>query len=381
MAVAVERAERPPDTRGGTAPLPAGVLGAGAAALVAVLGGTLLLQIIQALTGDTITPICNEQLAVGVERELPRGALGICNILTALRSPTETALLAGGIVLGLGALVVGFLMYKKMPTKRMREQCVAGAVLGSQAIVLAVVIFFFRAGNASTFTRNFLNFELLEGRVGDFINGAKNTIILAFGGEFGGIVIGLVLAMLMLSSRRVVRAPARAYVNFFRGTPLIWQLSVFYFGFALGFGIDVSTFTAGLVVFSLNTGAYAAEVFRAGIQSIERGQMEAARSLGMSYMQAMRYAIVPQAVRRVIPPLMNEFVILIKDTSLIVILGLVERQYDLFTTARSGYSEFGNATFFVAAALGYLAVTLPLIRVVNYVESKMRSGMVGAAAR
>ena len=381
MAVAVDKAAGPPDTRGGTAPLPAAILGAGAAALVAVLGGTLLLQVVQALTGDTITPVCNEQLAVGIESELPRGALGICNILEALRSPTETALLVGGIVVGLLAVVAGFLTYRRMPSKRTREQCIAGAVLGAEALALALVIVLFRSGNASTFTRNFFNFELLEGRAGDFINGAKNTIILAFGGELGGIIIGLILAMLVLSNRRVVRAPARVYINFFRGTPLIWQLSVFYFGFALGFGIDISTFTAGLVVFSLNTGAYAAEVFRAGIQSIERGQMEAARSLGMSYMQAMRYAIVPQAVRRVIPPLMNEFVILIKDTSLIVVLGLVERQYELFTTARSGYSEFGNATFFVAAALGYLAITLPLIRIVNYAESRMRSGLVGAAAR
>ena len=85
----------------------------------------------------------------------------------------------------------------------------------------------------------------------------------------------------------------------------------------------MGAFRVAIIVFSLNTGAYAAEVFRAGIQSIERGQIEAARSLGMSYMQAMRYAIVPQAVRRVIPPLMNEFVILIKDTALIVVLGLL----------------------------------------------------------
>lgn len=381
MAVAVEKADGPPDTRGGTSPLPASILGAGATALVSVVGGTLLLQVIYAVSGGSITPTCQEQLAVGVERELPRGARGICNILEALRSPTETVLLVGGIVIGLLALIAGVMRFRSMPTKRMREQCIAGAVLGVQAAVLATIIIFFRTGNTSTFTRNFLNFELLQGRIGDFVNAAKNTVILAFGGEFGGIVIGMILAVLALSNRRVVRAPARVYVNFFRGTPLIWQLSVFYFGFALGFGLDISTFTAGLVVFSLNTGAYAAEVFRAGIQSIERGQMEAARSLGMSYMQAMRYAIVPQAVRRVIPPLMNEFVILIKDTSLIVILGLVESQYDLFTTARSGYSEFGNATFFVAAALGYLAITLPLIRIVNYVENRMRSGLTGVNAR
>ena len=379
MATAVEHAAGPPDTRGGTAPIPASVLGIGAGSLIAVLGGTIFVQILYALTGGDMTPECVEVLAVGVERELPRGALGICHILEGLDSPLQSVLLYGGIAAGLIAIGLGFGMFRRMPSKRMREQCIAGAVLGLQTVALALVILFFRAGDTATFTRNFLNFELLEGRIDGFINGAKNTVILAFGGEFGGIVIGLVLAVLALSKRKVVRAPARAYVNFFRGTPLIWQLSVFYFGFALGFNLDVSAFTTGLVVFSLNTGAYAAEVFRAGIQSVERGQMEAARSLGMSYGQAMRYAIVPQAVRRVIPPLMNEFVILIKDTSLIVILGLVESQYDLFTYARSGYSEFSNATFFVAAALGYLAVTLPLIRIVNVVEKRLRSGMVGVA--
>jgi ABC-type amino acid transport system permease subunit len=146
-----------------------------------------------------------------------------------------------------------------------------------------------------------------------------------------------------------------------------------------GFGIRLSAFVVAIIVFALNTGAYAAEVFRAGIQSIERGQMEAARSLGMSYTQAMRYAIVPQAVRRVIPPLMNEFVILIKDTALVVVLGLTASEYDIFTLAREGQSATFNATFFTVAAIAYLIVTLPLIRLVNAAEKRLRSGLVGIA--
>ena len=377
MAVAVTERAGPPDTRGGTMPLPASIFGAGLAALAAVLAGTILVQIYFAAAGGPLTSRCRDELAIGIERELPRGALGICHIVEGLRSPTETALLMGGIGIGLVAIAMGFSNYKRMPSKRMREQCIAGAVLGIQAVAVAGVLLWFRSGDLPTFTRNFFNFELLQGWIDNFLIGAKNTLYLAFVGEFGGIVMGLILAVLALSSRRVVRAPARTYINFFRGTPLIWQLSVFYFGFALGFDLKISTFTAGMIVLILNTGAYAAEVFRAGIQSIERGQMEAARSLGMTYPQAMRYAIVPQAVRRVIPPLLNEFVVLIKDTSLIVILGLLESEYDLFTTARTGYSEFSNATFFVAAAIGYLAVTLPLIRVVNLVEQRLRSGLTG----
>jgi polar amino acid transport system permease protein len=99
----------------------------------------------------------------------------------------------------------------------------------------------------------------------------------------------------------------------------------------------------------------------------------------MSYFQAMRYAIIPQAFRRVIPPLMNEFVILIKDTALIIVIGLTEAEYEIFTVARTGYAETFNGTFFIAAAVAYLAVTLPLIGLVNAVERRLRSGLVSVA--
>jgi His/Glu/Gln/Arg/opine family amino acid ABC transporter permease subunit len=265
-----------------------------------------------------------------------------------------------------------------MSTVRQREQAIAGAVLGIQAVTVGAFLAWFRStGTVFNFVSQFFNFMPLRPYQGAFFVGAKNTVELAFVGEVGGIIIGLTLAMFILSSRRVVRAPARVYINFFRGTPLIWQLSFFYFTLSLGLGLHLGTFTVALLVFSLNTGAYASEVFRAGIQSIERGQMEAARGLGFSYLQAMRYAIVPQAVRRVIPPLLNEFVILIKDTSLVVILGLTAAQYDLFSTAENAYSDTFYASAFVAAAFGYLVITLPMIGVVNKVERRLRSGLVG----
>ncbi|HVM11012.1 MAG TPA: amino acid ABC transporter permease, partial [Actinomycetota bacterium] len=285
------------------------------------------------------------------------------------------ALISAG--LGLVACVAGSAMYRRMPTKRSREHAVAGAVLGVQALLLVGVLLWFRAGDPERFAFHFFNLEKLEGYGGAFLRAAKNTVILAFVGEAGGIVLGLILAMLAISSRAVVRAPARVYINFFRGTPLIWQLSTIYFLFLFGFRIRFSTFVVAMIVFALNTAAYAAEVFRAGIQSVERGQMEASRSLGMSYLQAMRYAIVPQAIRRVIPPLMNEFVILIKDTSLVIALGLAVSELELYNLARQGYADTFNATFFVAAAAGYLAITLPLIGIVNAVERRLRSGLVG----
>jgi His/Glu/Gln/Arg/opine family amino acid ABC transporter permease subunit len=307
------------------------------------------------------------------------GAIGVCSIVEALEDPTTTGSLYLGIGLGGLALGLGASTYRRMESKRRRDQAITGAVLGSQAVLLAAAILWFRSASPGLFAKHFLNFADLQGYGGAFVRGARNTLIMAFAGEVGGIVIGLVLGILTLSQRRAVRAPARIYINFFRGTPLIWQLATGYFLLLFGFGIRMSGLVVAIIVFALNTGAYAAEVFRAGIQSIERGQMEAARSLGMSYTQAMRYAIVPQAVRRVIPPLMNEFVILIKDTALVVVLGLTATEYDIFTTAREGQSATFNATFFTVAAIAYLIVTLPLIRLVNAAEKRLRSGLVGIA--
>jgi len=384
LAEATTTAERAPDVRGPTAPLPAGIFATGIAAISAVLGGTALVQTVYALKEGGLTQAC---MAEGLTHYDPvkktgiRGAEGVCHIVEGLRSGAESLFLYAAILLGVAAVAAGFSLYRRMDTKRKREQTIAGAVLGIQTIGLAAFFLWFRGGETIfKFVRQFLNFKILEGYGSAFVTGAKNTLILAFGGEAGGLIIGIVLAMFVISDRRTVRAPARVYVSFFRGTPLIFQLSFFYFLLSLGLGLHLQAYTVALIVFSANTGAYASEVFRAGIQSIERGQMEAARGLGFSYMQAMRYAIIPQAVRRVIPPLMNEFVILIKDTALVVVLGLLASQYELFVTAQNGYSETFNATFYIAAAFGYLVVTLPLIRLVNAVERRLRSGLVGIGA-
>jgi His/Glu/Gln/Arg/opine family amino acid ABC transporter permease subunit len=364
------------------------VLAGGIAAIVVILGGSAIVQAARAVANPALTPACKAEglthFTPAAGTGLPtgiKGAENVCNIVEALRSPGETVVLAVAMVLGVAAIAAGFWFSGRMDTRRRREQCIAGAVLGIQAVVLSLFLLAFRSSETVfTFVRNFLNFTVLRGYGGAFVNGAKNTLILAAGGELGGLIIGLTLALFVLSSRRTVRAPARVYTNFFRGTPLIFQLSFFYFLFSLGFGLHLSAYTVALIVFGLNTGAYASEVFRAGIQSIERGQMEAARSLGFSYLQAMRYAIVPQAVRRVIPPLLNEFVILIKDTALVVVLGLTAAQYELYVTAQNGYSSTFNATFFIATAVGYMAITLPLIALVNAVERRLRSGLVGVGA-
>lgn len=281
---------------------------------------------------------------------------------------------------GVVAAAAGAAMFRRMPTKVSREQAFAGAVLGSQGALLAVLVYWFSESDVDTFARNYFDFERLGPQAGAFMTGVKNTLFLAFTSELFGILLGLFVAVLAISTRSVVRAPARTFINFFRGTPLVWQLIFIGIAIPIGLGINIDTYTAAILALSLNTGAYAAEVFRAGIRSIERGQLEAARGLGMSYLQAMRYTVIPQAVRRVVPPLMNEFVILLKDTSLVLVLGLTASQRDLMSVGEQATSNSFNPTFLVATGLGYLAISLPLIRIVNAVEKRIRSGLVGVGA-
>ena len=366
-------ARTPPDVRGPTSPFAVTIFALGVASLVVLAVGTIGIQIDYAVVAPSLSPDC---IAAGLDRNFT-GAAGVCHIVEGLRSTEQTVVFIATIALGLAAVVLGFGTYRRMDTRRKRNHAFDGAVLGIQAVLIAAFIWVFTSASLFIqFAKSNLNFKYLEGHIDEYIAGAKNTLVLAFGGEAGGIVIGLVLSLMALSSHRVVRAPARTYINFFRGTPLIWQLFFFYYGLFLALGWAVNPFIAAILVFALNTGAYAAEVFRAGIQSIERGQVEAARGLGMTSFQSMRYVVVPQAVRRVIPPLMNEFVILIKDTALVLVLGLFVYQYELYVTGQTLYTETFSATPLLATALGYLTITLPLIGLVNYVERRLRSGLV-----
>jgi polar amino acid transport system permease protein len=305
------------------------------------------------------------------------GLTPVTSVTAGLQSSSFRGIVSVGAAIGSLAAVASLLSYRRMPTRVSREQMVTGGVFGLQAAVVGTVVVWFSYGDVAIFAQSFLDFEILGPQMHLFTNGAKNTLFLAFVGETLGVALGLVICLLAISRRAVVRAPARIYINLIRGTPLIWQVSIIYFGFALGLQISLSAYTAAILAFTLSIGAYSAEVFRAGFQSIERGQFEAARGLGLSYMGAMRYAIVPQAVRRVIPPLMNEFVGLIKDTSLVLVLGLTASQMELFTAGRLAYGNSFNATFFLATGLGYLVVTLPLIWLVTRLEKHLNNGIQG----
>ncbi len=309
-----------------------------------------------------------------------QGFTPVEDLIRGFKSNEFTGVNMTAVICGIVAMALGWGRYRAMPTKISREQAIGGAVLGAQATLFGGMALLFSEGNVEIFAINYMDFEVLDDTFSAFVGGAKNTVILALTSEFFGIILGLILAVFAISKRAVVRAPARVYINFFRGTPLVWQL--IFIGVALPIGLQrpIPTYTAGIIALSLNAGAYAAEVFRAGIQSVERGQLEAARSLGMSYMQAMRYAVLPLAIRRVIPPLMNEFVILIKDTSLIIVLGLTASQFDLMSVGNNRLENTFNATYLIGTAIGYLAISLPAIRIVNILEKKLRSGLVGVGA-
>jgi polar amino acid transport system permease protein len=219
----------------------------------------------------------------------------------------------------------------------------------------------------SNIQEQYLDFGVIFDNFDTLLQAFLVTIVLALLAELLGIVLGLVLALMKIGRSRLLSAPAQVYIDVFRGTPLLVQIIFIYFATPnIGIRIE-SLFFAGLVALTLNSAAYVAEIFRSGIQSIDKGQMEAGRASGLTYAQTMRHIIVPQAFRRVIPPLTNEFVMLIKDTSIVSVIGLEE----LLRSARVIQSASANATPLVAAALFYLAICLPLIYLANGLERRL----------
>jgi glutamine transport system permease protein len=216
-----------------------------------------------------------------------------------------------------------------------------------------------------------IRWEVMTDSFDPLLRGTVITLQLTAGAVGIGIIIGLVMALLRLSRNPILRGISIAYVDFFRGTPLLVQILMVYFAVPqlLGFQIPGNyQFIAGISAMGLNSGAYISEIFRAGIQSIDRGQTEAARSLGMSQAQAMRYVILPQAVKRVIPPLGNEFIALLKDSSLVAIIALEDLMYTAKIIAGRTYQPF---PVYLMAALFYLVMTLILSRLVNYTERRL----------
>lgn len=206
--------------------------------------------------------------------------------------------------------------------------------------------------------------------------GLANTIILSFGAMALGLAAGMVLALMAISRRWWVRLPAKVYIDIFRGLPAILTIVLIGVGVPLaGFRpFGRSTFAYAILALGMIATAYVAEIYRAGIQSVDKGQMEAARSVGMSYLTAMWIVVIPQGVRRVFPPLTNEFIALIKDSSLVFVLGLSLGERELFRIGQSIAQQQGNYSAVTMAGLFYLVVTVPLTHLVNRLDTRLREG-------
>ena len=214
------------------------------------------------------------------------------------------------------------------------------------------------------------NFDLVVNSFPLLLLGAGVTIKITAMSVALGVIIGLFVGIARICHVKPLRVLAAVYVDFFRGTPLLVQIFLFYFAVPVITGQRIDPYVAAVGSCGINSGAYVAEIVRAGIQSIDEGQMEAGRSLGMTWAQTMRYIIVPQAIKRVIPPLGNEFIALLKDSSLVSVIGFEEltRRGQLIIA-----KTYGSLEIWFSVAIIYLAMTLTISRFVAYLEKRFNT--------
>jgi len=202
------------------------------------------------------------------------------------------------------------------------------------------------------------------------LQGAWLTIQLTTIAVFFGIILGTITALLRLT-KSPFKCLAIAYTDFMRGTPLLVQIFIIYYGFPPLIQRPIPAYIAAVIALSLNSGAYVAEIIRSGIQSIEIGQTEAALSLGLTYRQTMRHIILPQAFKRVIPPLGNEFIALLKDSSLVSVIALEELVRKAQIVIGRNFRPF--ETYFVVAIM-FLIMTVSISQLVSYLERRLKVG-------
>ncbi len=248
--------------------------------------------------------------------------------------------------------------------------------LGVQYLVFVVaVVVLALIADWGAIRENFFDTEVLKELWPELITiAAKNTIIYTAIAFFGGLALAVVLALMRLSVVAPYRWASRIYIEFFRGLPAL--LVIIAFGFAIPIAFQWrppgGTTGAGVLALVIVASAYMAETIRAGIQAVPKGQSEAARSLGMSPMRTTMSVVLPQAFRIVIPPLTNEFVLLLKDTSLLYIIGMALDERELTTFGRAAQSTFADSSPLVAAAVMYLIITLPLTQLVTILERRQQ---------
>ena len=227
---------------------------------------------------------------------------------------------------------------------------------------------------------SFFNFSFLPKYGVFFVQGVEYTLLLAIVSVSLAVIPAMLLALMRLSRNKVVKTISGAYIAVFRSTPMLVQLSIIYFGLfgvisiprvtILGF-VDLSRFIPGVVALALNSSAYVAEIFRAGILAVDAGQMEAARSLGLSKWQGMKLVVLPQAIKNVLPALANEVVTMVKESSICSMLGMAELMFGAKAVASTTYISLAPYTL---AALIYFCINYPASKAIEAVERRMRRG-------
>lgn len=216
-----------------------------------------------------------------------------------------------------------------------------------------------------------MNFDFLPKYYLFFLNGAKFTLLLAFFTVLFGVLLGLFLAMMRISKSKFLNLISTAYIEFIRGTPVLVQLYIIYYALPNLLGVNLPDLVAAILALSINSSAYVAEIIRAGIQAIDKGQMEAARSLGMTQSMAMRYIIIPQSIKNILPALGNEFIVVIKESSIVSVIGIHELMYNADTVRGNTFRPFEPL---IIAALMYFVMTFTLSKLMGAVERRMRAG-------
>ena len=231
-------------------------------------------------------------------------------------------------------------------------------------------------------TTSFFNFSFLPKYTIYFAQGILYTLLLSVVAEALAVLPALGLALMRLSKNKVLRGLSGAYIALFRSTPLLVQLALIYYGlfgvagiqlpsvYVLGY-INLAQFVPGAVALALNSAAYVAEIFRGGILAVDKGQMEAARSLGLTQWQGMKFVVLPQAIKNILPALANEVITMVKESSICSTYGMMELMWGAKTVAATTYVTLGP---YVLAAIIYFCVNFPASKAIEAVERRMRRG-------
>ncbi|HDH7020385.1 TPA: ABC transporter permease subunit [Staphylococcus aureus] len=203
-----------------------------------------------------------------------------------------------------------------------------------------------------------------------FLKGIKITILISLIGVALGSILGAFVALMKLSKIKIISCIASIYIEILRGTPMLVQVFIVFFGITAALGLDISALVCGTIALVINSSAYIAEIIRAGINAVDKGQMEAARSLGLNYRQTMKSVIMPQAIKNILPALGNEFVTLIKESSIVSTIGVGEIMFNAQVVQGISFDPF--TPLLVAAAL-YFVLTFVLTRIMNMIEGRLNA--------